>query len=164
MSRIKFVLCFCFFTAGFSGNAFAGQFDWLKDLEVSAKADPRGYALKLASRFKIGDAEVKTVLSNVKNHSDAYMVLKLGELSGNNTNTVIDQYNSSKDRGWGVMAKQLGIKPGSPEFHALKQGHDLNSRASGKEEKMNKKNKNKGQGKGNNKGQGKGNNKGNKNK
>jgi hypothetical protein len=26
---------------------------------------------------------------------------------------------------WGVLAKSLGIKPGSKEFHALKRGQDL---------------------------------------
>ena len=158
MSRLKFVLLFCFLTAGYSGVAFAGQFDWLKELEVSAKADPKGYALQLASRFKIGDVEVKTVLSDAKNYSDAYMVLKLGELAHKKTDTVFEQYNTSKNRGWGVLAKQLGIRPGSREFHALKRGHDLNFGTSDSEDnrdnnsKQNKKNKNKGKGKRNNKG------------
>jgi hypothetical protein len=31
-------------------------------------------------------------------------------------------YKQSKGKGWGVIAKELGIKPGSPEFHALKRG------------------------------------------
>jgi hypothetical protein len=38
---------------------------------------------------------------------------------------VIDQYRSDKGKGWGVLAKTLGIKPGSREFHALKDGHEL---------------------------------------
>jgi hypothetical protein len=29
---------------------------------------------------------------------------------------------TKKGQGWGVIAKSLGIKPGSPEFHALKRG------------------------------------------
>jgi len=29
----------------------------------------------------------------------------------------------------GALAKDLGIKPGSDEFHALKRGHDLYSRS-----------------------------------
>jgi len=29
--------------------------------------------------------------------------------------------------GWGALAKELGIKPGSEEFHVLKGGHDLRS-------------------------------------
>jgi hypothetical protein len=30
-----------------------------------------------------------------------------------------------EDKGLGAIAISLGIKPGSKEFHALKQGHDL---------------------------------------
>lgn len=147
MSRLKFVLFFYFLSAGYIGTAFAGEFDWLKEIDISAKADPSGYALKLATRFKIGDVEVKTVLSQVNNYSDAYMVLRLGELAHTNTNTVIQHYNTSKNKGWGVLAKQLGIKPGSREFHALKRGHDLNLRTSSHGgHSDNKKNKNKGKG------------------
>jgi hypothetical protein len=29
-------------------------------------------------------------------------------------------YSKHKSNGWGVIAKQLGIKPGSAEFHQLK--------------------------------------------
>jgi hypothetical protein len=46
---------------------------------------------------------------------------------------VIEQYRSSKGKGWGVLAKSLGIKPGSKEFHALKNGHDLKDRGESKE-------------------------------
>ena len=35
---------------------------------------------------------------------------------------VVDQYRKNKGQGWGVIAKSLGIKPGSAEFHALKEG------------------------------------------
>ena len=162
MSRLKFVLFLYCLSAGYLGAAFAGQFDWLKELELSAKADPSGYAMKLATRFKIGDVEVKTVLSEVKSYSDAYMVLKLGELAHEQTDTVIEHYNTRKNKGWGVLAKQLGIKPGSREFHALKRGHDLNLRASDSEGNMD--NNSKHNKKGKNKGKGKGYNKGNKNK
>ena len=31
-------------------------------------------------------------------------------------------YGAKKGQGWGAIAKDLGIKPGSAEFHALKNG------------------------------------------
>jgi len=37
----------------------------------------------------------------------------------------MDLYQGRKGNGWGVLAKQLGIKPGSDAFKALKAGHDL---------------------------------------
>jgi hypothetical protein len=108
-----------------SPAALAGDFDWLKDLNIRAEADPAGFRAQLAARFKIGNAEVTAVIGNVERPADAYMVLRLGEMSRQPTDYVIRQYRSGKGQGWGVLAKSLGIKPGSKEFHALKRGHDL---------------------------------------
>jgi len=53
------------------------------------------------------------------------MVCRLGEMSKRPTSSIIEKYKASKGKGWGGVAKSLGIKPGSKEFHALKGGHDL---------------------------------------
>ena len=37
----------------------------------------------------------------------------------------LEKYNSGNGKGWGVLAENLGIKPGSKEFHASKRGHAL---------------------------------------
>ena len=103
----------------------AGDFDWIRDFNINAEADPSGFRVRLAARFKIGDAEIKTVLSNVEKPADAYVVLRLREMSKQPANYVIENYKSGKGKGWGALAKSLGIKPGSREFHALKRGHDL---------------------------------------
>jgi hypothetical protein len=131
-----------------SSGAFAGDFDWLKDLNIRAEADPSGFRAELATRFKIGNAEINTVISNVEKPADAYMVLRLGEMSHHPNDYVVRQYRSGKGRGWGVLAKSLGIKPGSREFHELKRGHDLYA--------SNDAGKGKGKGKGHGHGNGKG--------
>lgn len=156
MSHLKNVMFTGFLTLACLGNAVAGQFDWLEDLEVVARADPGGYAVKLASRFKVGDVEIKAVLSKVNTYADAYMVLKLGELAHKQPETVIKYYIKDKRKGWGVLAKDLGIKPGSQAFHALKRGHDLNFSAQANEahpgNNSQHKGKNKNRGKGQNRG------------
>jgi hypothetical protein len=105
----------------------AGNFDWTRDLNVRADADPSGFRAQLSTRFKIGDAQVRVVLGNVNRPADAYMVFRLGEMSSMSTDYVLSKYRSGKSKGWGALAKSLGIKPGSREFHALKQGSDLYS-------------------------------------
>ena len=107
--------------------AVAGDFDWTRDLNIRAEADPSGFRAQLSTRFKIGDAQVNVVLGNVDRPADAYMVLRLGEMSSKSTEYVLGKYSADKNKGWGVLAKNLGIKPGSKEFHALKQGSDLYS-------------------------------------
>lgn len=125
MARFTFLMVLFIGQALYFSVAMAGDFGWLDNLNVKAEADSSGFRYKLSTRFKVGDAEVKAVLSNVDRPSDAYMVLRLGELSRHSTREVINVYRSHRNKGWGVIAKNLGIKPGSSEFHALKRGHDL---------------------------------------
>ena len=117
--------------------SMAGDFDWIKDFNIKAEADKSGFKAKLETRFNIGNTEVNAVLSTVDDPADAYIVLRLGEMSGNTTDDVIKRYKSGKGKGWGVLAKSLGIKPGSKEFKALKNGEDF------KEKQYTYKNKNK---------------------
>ncbi|HPJ95500.1 MAG TPA: hypothetical protein PKY89_16455 [Deltaproteobacteria bacterium] len=108
-----------------SSAAFAGDFDWIKDFNIKAEADPDGFRARLAARFDLGDVQIKTVLGNIEEPADAYMVLRLGEMSGKPTDHVMRTYKSAKGQGWGALAKSLGIKPGSKEFQALKNNCDL---------------------------------------
>jgi hypothetical protein len=108
-----------------SSATIAGDFDWIRDFNIKAEADSSGFRVRLAARFQVGNTEINTVLSNVEKPADAYIVLRLGEMSKQSTNDVIKKYKSGKGKGWGALAKSLGIKPGSKEFHALKRGHDL---------------------------------------
>ena len=106
--------------------AMANDFGWTEDFNIQAQADPSGFKARLATRFDLGDVQVRAVLSNFENPADAYIMLRLGEMSGRPTDYVVEKYSYNKDKGWGALAKSLGIKPGSKEFHALKSGHDLN--------------------------------------
>lgn len=139
MIKVFFVLSMALLL--FSSAVVAGDFDWIRNFNIQAEADPPGFRARLATRFKIDDTQIKIVLNNVKNPADAYMVLRLGEMSNHPTESVIEKYRSGKGNGWGVLAKSLGIKPGSKEFHALKRGHDLY------DEKPNGRSKGKGKGK-----------------
>jgi len=121
----------------FSSEALAGDFDWIRGFNIQVEADPSGFRARLEARFQIGDVAIQTVLSNCENPSDAYILLRMGEISGKPIGYVTHQYNTGNGKGWGSLAKSLGIKPGSGEFHALKKGQDLYvidnfSRAKGK--------------------------------
>jgi hypothetical protein len=58
----------------------------------------------------------------IREPADAFMVFQLGHMTGYSPERVMGVYESHRGKGWGVIAKQLGIRPGSPEFHALKRG------------------------------------------
>ena len=122
----------------------AGDFDWTRDLNIRAEADPSGFRAQLSARFKIGDAQVKVVLGNVDSPADAYMVFRLGEMSSKPIDYVLQKYKVEKSKGWGALAKSLGIKPGSKEFHSLKQGGGIDRETHKSKNKKNSKAKGKG--------------------
>jgi hypothetical protein len=105
--------------------ATAGDFDWIQGFNIRAELDPSGFRARLAARFKIGEATINTVLRSTENKADAYMVCRLGEMSNQRPEYVLKEYRTGKSKGWGAVAKRLGIKPGSNAFHALKNGQDL---------------------------------------
>jgi hypothetical protein len=143
LQKLLFTVSVVFLLISSSAVVAAGDFDWMQDLNVRAEADSSGFRASLAARFHIGDAQITTVLGNVERPADAYMVLRLGEMSAKPTDYVIEKYKAGKGKGWGALAQSLGIKPGSKEFHALKRGSDLYD------------NKDKGKDKGRGKGKGK---------
>jgi hypothetical protein len=102
--------------------AVAADFDYLKDMNIQAQADPSGFRTKLCLRFGMSDEKVEAIIQSVDKPADAYMVMRIGQLGGQPPERVITEYKKKKGRGWGVIAKNLGIKPGSKEFHALKRG------------------------------------------
>ena len=125
MKRIA-ILAVLFFSLSLNFSvAAAGEFSWLKNLNIEAVADPSGFRARLATRFRIGEKKVKAIIDDVSKPSDAYMVLRLGELSHRHVDDVMTGYRTHRKKGWGAIAKRLGIKPGSRDFHALKRGHDL---------------------------------------
>ncbi len=125
MKRARRLLIAMLFVALVPLSVLAADFDWFRDFSVRAEADPGGFRARLEARFNIGDAQLKVVLGNVQRPADAYMVLRLGEIAAKPVDYVLQEYRASKGKGWGVLAKSLGIKPGSKEFQALKRGHDL---------------------------------------
>ncbi|MFP4560498.1 MAG: hypothetical protein ACLFRB_08960 [Thiohalorhabdus sp.] len=137
--------------------AEAGAFDWLKEINVRAEADRSGFLARIAARFEVEDVRVRAVLSKVERPADAYMVFRLGELSGRSPGYILERYRAHGEQGWGALAKRLGIKPGSREFHALKRGPRLYRRDSREKENVREERHGPGRGPGNAPGRGRGN-------
>jgi len=154
MSVQKVFSFILFFQFVFISPVQAGDIDWLRNLSIQAKADASGIKTKLATRFNLGGVKVNAVLSNVNGVEDAYMVMRMAEMSGHDTGYVVEQYQANKGKGWGVLAKRLGIKPGSREFHNLKNAHARSNSGNDKGNSKRGKGKSRGQSKNKNKGKG----------
>lgn len=53
---------------------------------------------------------------------DIYMACSIASVLGIGCARVVERYDANPGRGWGRLAQDMGIKPGSAEFHALKRG------------------------------------------
>ncbi|MDA8428133.1 MAG: hypothetical protein M0T70_02650 [Geobacteraceae bacterium] len=149
MKKIIFAVLalFIFTGAAIAGGGLDG---FLKSLNIQAQADMNGFSAKLSAQFGVPELQVRTVISTVREPSDAFMCLQLGQWTQKPTEQVVTVYKANQGRGWGVIAKSMGIKPGSAEFHALKSGNlTFNGQPAG--EQGGKPGKGKGRGKGHNK-------------
>lgn len=54
--------------------------------------------------------------------ADVYYACAIAHALGVPCIDVVHEYDRHPGQGWGAVAKRLGIKPGSPAFHALKRG------------------------------------------
>ncbi|HJV49459.1 MAG TPA: hypothetical protein VJ549_09310 [Geothrix sp.] len=103
-------------------RAEGGLDAFLRQVNVQARADLNGFSAKVSAQFGVPEAQVRVVLGKVSEPADAFMVFQLGQMTRQPTESVMRVYQTGKGRGWGALAQELGIKPGSPEFHALKRG------------------------------------------
>ncbi len=53
---------------------------------------------------------------------DVYYACAIASVLNLPCRDVVREYDRNPGQGWGNIAKRMGIKPGSPQFHALKRG------------------------------------------
>jgi hypothetical protein len=122
MKKTVLAVVVLFLITCFAALAYADLASFLSELNAQAQEDLNGYSEKLGNQFGIPLLQVQDIITIVENPADAFMVLQLGQMTNKQPDTVLEQYKRNKGKGWGVIAQELGIKPGSAEFHALKRG------------------------------------------
>ncbi|MES2762784.1 MAG: hypothetical protein V4677_11275 [Bacteroidota bacterium] len=91
----------------------------LKDINTKAKDDLSAFVQNAVTTFNVAKNTVDGLLKDLL-PGDAFMVLQTAQVVNKPIETISTTYQKNKDKGWGQIAKELGIKPGSAEFHALK--------------------------------------------
>lgn len=122
---IKLLVCIALLILSSTTVVSAKDFAWIDDFNVQAGVNLEDFKTRLAARFKVGAAEIEAVFRDIKNPADAYLIFRMGEMCSRPRRQIMEQYQSHKGQGWGVIAKNLGIKPGSPDFRSLKSNHDF---------------------------------------
>ena len=87
--------------------------------------NPALFGQMLARQYNLNESAIGDLHQKFNgNWGDLALGLEMGHLSKKPMNTVLGTYENN--RGWGNIAKDLGIKPGSEEFHRMKR--ELNQR------------------------------------
>ncbi len=90
-------------------------------MNVDAQADMNLFVKKLSLSYGVPERNIEMLLTTDNMApADVYMSVKVAHIARQPLDTVVREYKANQGKGWGVIAKNLGIKPGSPEFHALK--------------------------------------------
>lgn len=116
------------------------QFDNdLIELNKRAKTNITEFKNEIKTRFGIAHDRIEKMLDKFKMEpADVFMAVKVGQLTSKEPEMVCESFQKNRDKGWGAIAKEMGIKPGSPEFHELKNS------SKGKDNKVTGKDKGKG--------------------
>lgn len=119
------IFFFCSFASfgQISFNTGDASFDAeLNVMNTDAKKDINLFKTDMSDLFDVGKDVITGLLDKALEPAEVYLSMKIGDLLNLPVEDVVKSYEANKDKGWGAIAKDLGIKPGSPEFHELKGG------------------------------------------
>lgn len=91
----------------------------LTDIHNQALKDITAFHNNVVNSFNIVGSKIDAALK-ILPPGDIYMAAQLSVSINKPFEEVVQTYSANKSKGWGAIAKEMGIKPGSPEFHAMK--------------------------------------------
>lgn len=93
----------------------------LNRINVRASADFGKFKAELGTTYNISEQRIEHFHTELRMEpAEIYYALEIASVTNRPVDDVIEVYRIHKTHGWGQIAKQLGIKPGSAEFHQLK--------------------------------------------
>jgi hypothetical protein len=93
----------------------------LSNLNVEAGVHVDAFVSELSISYTIPKVQIEDLVYNMRMPvGDVFLSVWLASSMKKPLSVVVNEYGAEKDKGWGVVAKNLGIKPGSDAFHSLK--------------------------------------------
>lgn len=95
----------------------------LGKLNLRADGNINEFIKALGFKYQVPTTKIENLIVDYNfTAADTYMAVSIGNMTGRTLDEVASVYRSNKAKGWGFVAKKMGIKPGSREFHQIKQG------------------------------------------
>jgi len=93
----------------------------LNNINIKAKADINNFISDLSVSYNVEKEKIEKLIKIEKlEPADVMMSVIVADVADKEVEEVVQEYKENKNKGWGVIAKNMGIKPGSKEFHELK--------------------------------------------
>ncbi len=99
-----------------------GQLDAsLNRIDARASIDFGVFKADMSVAYDISEKKIEYMHGSLEmTAGEIYIALEISKLSKTPLDDVLHIYSNNKAKGWGYIAREAGIKPGSPEFHQLK--------------------------------------------
>jgi hypothetical protein len=121
-SGFKFILiCIAVFLITFTVFAELSLDSALLQINTSGRSDYGYFRTQMTLSFNISTQRVDYFHTTLRmGPGDIFMVFEVASICGISVDRVVKVYGVQKKNGWGAIARQLGIKPGSAQFKLLK--------------------------------------------
>ena len=110
----------------FTLSASTGDNDFdltLRSINIEAQQSLPRFYTSMSLEFGAKKDDIDLLLYTHRlSPADAYFAIRLAFLIGKPIDYVIVRYHKYRKRGWGYIARHLGVKPGSEKFHRLRSG------------------------------------------
>ncbi len=126
-------------SAQISFNTGNVQFDLdLNTINASANLDFGAFQTDLSIDYNVSEKKIEHMRGALNMApGEIFLALEISKVSNTPVDHVICNYEKHKSKGWGYIAKEAGIKPGSAKFHQLK-NNSHNKKNKGKGHKHSK--------------------------
>jgi hypothetical protein len=92
----------------------------LATISTNAKADWTAFKNDVAKTYTTTVAKIDKLIALGMSGGDIIMAHEVASVAKKPVDDVVESYKKNKSKGWGAIAKEMGIKPGSDAFHKLK--------------------------------------------
>lgn len=159
MKKVLIVATLLLSTLSFGQTLNSGDKDLdatLTKMNTEANTNLTAFKTDFAKTYSVTTSKIDELMKKGMAISDVFMTLEIAKITKKPVDTVVKSYEVNKKKGWGAIAKEMGIKPGSPEFHQLKGNSKTHGKPAKPADKGGKPAKTIAPAKGNGKGNGKG--------
>lgn len=93
----------------------AEEYAWMSSFNARAYVDLRDFrARRLSARFNVGEAQISAVMDTIKEPADIYMAFRLGEMSHQPVERMVDVYKTIREKGGVSSPKTWGLNRDLP--------------------------------------------------